>query len=73
MYFMVNTAFVNYLKQIDNLTGTPEILILKNKTTFEQTLPVSLNISTFGSDLLTAPRTLKDFIHQYNQKKEIFI
>ena len=42
------------------------------KTTSEQTLPVSLNVSKFDSDLLMAPRNLKDFIHQYNHKKEIF-
>ena len=72
MYFMVNTAFVNYLDQIDNLTETLEFPILKNQTTFEQTLPISLNISKFDSKLLTAPRNLKDFIHQYKCKKEIF-
>ena len=45
MYLMVNAAFVNYLHQIDNLTITLEYPILKNKTTFKQTLPISLNIS----------------------------
>ena len=72
MYFTVNTDFVNYLDQIDALTETLEFSILKNKTTFKQTLPLSLNISKFDSELLTAPRNLKDFIHQYNCKKEIF-
>ena len=72
MHFMVNTAFVNYLDQIDNLTETLEFPILKNKTTFEQTLPISLNISKFDSKLLTAPRNLKDFVHQYNHNKEFF-
>ena len=33
---------------------------------------ISLNISKFGPQLLTALRNLKDFIHQYNCKKEIF-
>ena len=69
---MVNTAFVNYLYQKDNLTETLEVLILKNNTTFQQTLTVSLNISKLDSDLLTTTRTLKDFIHQYGCKKEIF-
>ena len=64
MYFRVNTAFVNYLDQFDNLTEILEILIIKNRTTFEQTLPISLNLSKFDSDLLTAPRNLKDLIHQ---------
>ena len=75
MYFMVNTAFVNYLEQIDNLTETIDVPILKNKNTFKpylQTLPISLNTSKFDSELLTAPKTLKDFIQQYNCKKEIF-
>ena len=69
---MVNTAFVNYLDQIDNLTEFLEFPIIKNRTTFKQTLPISLNISKFESELLTAPRNLKDFIHQYSCKKEIF-
>ena len=29
-------------------------------------------MSEFDSELLTAPRNLKDFIHQYKNKKEIF-
>ena len=38
MYFMVNTAFVNYLDQIVNLTKTLRAPILLDKTTFQQTL-----------------------------------
>ena len=72
MYCVVNTAFVNDLDQLDILTNILEILILRNKTTFEQILPISLNVSKLDSNLLMAPRTLKDFIHQYNHKKEIF-
>ena len=71
MYFMVNTAFVNYLDQT-NLTESLKFPILQKKTTFKQTLPISLNVSKFDSDLLTASRNLKDFIHQCNGKKEIF-
>ena len=72
VYFVVNTAFVNYLDQIDNLTETINVPILNNKTTFEQTLPISLNASNFDTELLIAPKTLKDFIYHYNHKKEIF-
>ena len=43
MYFMVNTAFVNYL---DNLTESLKFPILLNRTTHEQTFPISLNHST---------------------------
>ena len=69
---MMNTAFVNYMDQRDNLTETLEVPILKNKTTFKQTLPICLNTSKFDSELLLAPKALKDFIHQYKHKKEIF-
>ena len=47
MYFMVNTAFVNYLDQFTNLTESLKFPIIKNKTTFEQSLPISLNVSKF--------------------------
>ena len=67
---MVNTAFLKYLEQIDYLTETHEFPILTNKTTFEQTLFISLNVCRFDSELLTAPKTLKDFIHQYNQRRK---
>ena len=61
MYFMVSTAFVNYLDQIDNLTESLDFPLLKNKTTFEQSLPISLIVSKFDTELLTVPRTVKDY------------
>ena len=49
MYFTVNTAFINYLDEFLNLTESLEFPIIKNKTTFKQTLPISLNVSKFDS------------------------
>ena len=72
MYFAVNTAFVNYLYKFPNLTESTEFLIIRNKTTFEQTLPISLNISKFDPTLLTASNSLKEFINSYTNHKEIF-
>ena len=72
MYFTVNAAFVNYLDQFTNRRESLRIPIIRNKTTFEQTLPISLNMSKFDPDLLTTPRNLKDYIHQYYSRKEIF-
>ena len=72
MYFTVNTAFVNYLDKIPNLTESLEFLVIKNRTTFEQTLPISLNISKFDSTLLTASSNIKEFINSYTNNKEIF-
>ena len=69
MYFMVNTAFINYL---NNLTTSLKVPILLNETTLQQTLPMSLQPFNFNSDLLKSPKTLKDFVHQFQHKKEIF-
>ena len=72
MYFTVNTAFVNYLDKFPNLTESLEFLVIKNRSTFEQTLPISLNISKFDQMLLTASTHLKGFINSYTNHKEIF-
>ena len=40
--------------------------------TFEQILPILLNISKFDSTLLAASHDLKEFIHRYTNDKEIF-
>ena len=71
MYFTVNTAFISYLDKFPNLTESLEFPIIKNKTMFEQTLPISLNVSKFDSTLLTASSDLRDFIHWYIHDKEI--
>ena len=72
MYFTVNAAFVNYLDQITNVTESLRFPIVRNKTTFEQILPIVWNVSKFDSNLLTVPRNLQDFVNQYNCEKEIF-
>ena len=72
MYFAVNTAFVNYLDRFPNLTGSLEFLVIKNRTTIEQTLPISLNGSKFNQSVLTASSDLKEFISSYTIHKEIF-
>ena len=56
------TAFVNYLDHFTNMTEALKIPVTRNWTTFEQTLPISLNVSKFDTDLLTASRNLKDSI-----------
>ena len=69
MYFMVNTFFINYL---DNLTDSSKFPLLLKQTTHEQTLPTSVQVIDFDSELLKSPKTLKDFVYQFQQKKEIF-
>ena len=72
MYFTVNTAFVNYLDKFPNLTESLEFPVIKNRTTFEQTLPISFNVSKFDQSLLTASSDLKEFVNSYINHKEIF-
>ena len=72
MHFTVNTAFVNYLDKFPNLTESLEFPIIRNKMTFEQTLPISLNISKFDPTLLTASNDLKEFINSYTNHREFF-
>ena len=70
MYFMVNTAFTNYIGEF-NLTEDLKFPILTNKTTSEYTLSIFLNNSKFDDSLLPAPQTLKEYTVQYKHKKEI--
>ena len=71
MYSTVNNAFMNYLNEF-NLTEELEIPVFTNKSTLEITLAVFLNKSKFDESLLSAPLTLKEYIAQYKQDKEIF-
>ena len=72
MYFMINTAFANYLDRFPNFTESLQFQLIKNRTTYKQTLPINLNISGFDKTLLHAPTNLKDFINNYSKKKQIF-
>ena len=56
----------------DNLTNNLENHILQNWTMYEQVLPISLQMFNFDSKLLETPMTLTEFVHQYQQKKQVF-
>ena len=71
MHLTMNTAFVNYIDQL-NLTEKLTFPLLTNKTTLEHTWLIFLNDTGFYKTLLLAPQTLKEYISQYKQKKEIF-
>ena len=44
MYFTINMAFTNYLDMLPNLTIPA---LIRNRTTYEQPLPISLTFSEF--------------------------
>ena len=70
MYFMVSTAFTNYIDQF-NLTEDLKFPTLTNKTTSEYTLLLFLNDSRFDDSLITTPQTLKKYIAKCKHEKKI--
>ena len=69
MYFMANTAFLNYF---DELISTLDILFFHNITRQEHILPISLESDDFDEELLSAPKTLRELVEKYNQRKLSF-
>ena len=72
MYFTSNMAFVNNLEMLPNLTDCLSLLLIMNRTMYEQILPVSLSIPDFYKTLLHVSTNLKDFINRYIKSKENF-
>ena len=70
MYFTINMAFANYLDMFPNLADSFQLI--KNRTMYEQSLPITLSIPHFDSSLLHVPTNLKSFVHDYVKHKEIF-
>ena len=70
MYFTINMAFANYLDMLPNLTNPFQLI--KDRTTYEQPLPINLSIPDFDSSLQHVPTNLKNFMHDYANNKEIF-
>ena len=74
MDFTVNLAFTNYLDMFQNLTDS--LTLIRDKTYYDQPLPIHLNIPHYDSSLHNRPTKLKDFLHNYintyNNDEEIF-
>ena len=70
MYFTIKMAFANYLGAFPNLTVS--FPLTKDRTTYEQTLPLNLSISGFDKSLLHVSTNLKDFMKGYAKDKDIF-
>ena len=69
MYFTINMAFTNYFNMLPNLT-TPSLI--RDRTTYEQPLPVNLTLPVFDSSLQDASTNLKKIVCNYAKHKEIF-
>ena len=65
---MVNLAFVNYLDQLNETINIP---IERNWKHQMQVLLISLEAFNINSNLLQAPKMLKEFINQYKEKRKL--
>ena len=73
MYFTINLAFTNYLGVLPNLTEP--LTLIRDRTHYEQTLSIHLNIPYYDNSLTNRPSILKEFLDNYFQgtnDKEIF-
>ena len=71
MYFSINLAFTNYLDMLPNMTDS--LPFIKDRTQYEQPLPIHLNIPHYDNSLNYRPTRLRDFMTNYvNNNKEIF-
>ena len=69
MYFVANTAFLNYFDELINMLDTP---FFHNITRQEHILPISLESDDFDKELLSAPETLRELVEKYKQRKLSF-
>ena len=69
MYFMANTVFLNYF---DELISTLDIPFFHNMTRQEHILQISLESDDFNKELLSAPKTLRELVEKYKQRKLSF-
>ena len=73
MYFTINLVFTNYLDIIPNLTES--LTLIRDRTHYEQPLPIHLNIPHFDNSLTNRPSKLKEFLNNHIQStndKDIF-
>ena len=64
MFFTVNLAFLDHLEDLPEVLDTPNDRNWMHK---KQTLPISLESFQINSSLLQAPKTLKDYIKQFQE------
>ena len=69
MYFVANTAFLNYFDELINTLDAP---FFHNITKQGHALLISLESDDFGKELLSAPETLRELVEKYKQRKLSF-
>ena len=67
MYFTVNLAFANYLDQLDETIDAP---IERDWMHQLHVLPISIEPFHMSQKLMQAPKTLKEYIDQYQENRK---
>ena len=63
MYFTTNLAFTNYLDMLPNMTDS--LPLFRDRTRYQQSLPLNLGIPHFDNSLRHRLTKLKDFMTNY--------
>ena len=66
MYFAINLVFTNYLDILPNLTES--LTLIRDRTHYEQPLPIHLNIPHYNTSLTNRPSKLKEFLNNLYTK-----
>ena len=66
MYFMANTALLNYF---EGLIETLKVPLLQNITMQEHILPISFESDDSDKELLEAPEMLRELVENYKRTK----
>ena len=69
MYFVAYTVFLNYF---DELISTLDVPFFHNIMRQEHILPISLESDDFDEKLLWAPKTLRELVEKYKQRRISF-
>ena len=68
MYFTINLVFTDYLDTFPNVTDS--LTLIRDRTQYEQSLAIYLNIPQYDNSLNNRPTKLKDFLNNYINNKD---
>ena len=68
MYFTINLAFTDHLDMFPNMTDS--LTLIRDRTQYEQPLPIHLNVPQYDSSLNNRPIKLKIFLKNYIFNKD---
>ena len=68
MYFTINLAFTDCMDMFPNMADS--LTLIRDRTLYEQPLPIYLNIPQYDNSLNNRPKKLKYFLNNYINNKD---